>query len=98
MAEEKPFDFSLFSDKHLVSLMRQVYAEILDRREKARRAREQQPVLTEAAGARYRNPDNPSETWSGKGRMPTWVTEALASGHDLASLLEVSLSADVTER
>jgi len=93
MAEEKPFDFSLFSDSQLVSLMRQVYSEVIERRETVRRAREQQPVLTEAAGARYRNPDNPAETWSGKGRMPTWMTEALASGHDLASLLEVQRSA-----
>ena len=89
MAEEKPFDFSLFSDKHLVSLLRQVYSEVLERRERLRRAREQRAVPPEAAGARYSNPDNPAETWSGKGRIPTWMTEALALGHDLASLLEV---------
>ena len=35
------------------------------------------------AGARkpvapkYRNPDNPEQTWTGRGRQPTWVKEAL---------------------
>lgn len=28
---------------------------------------------------RYRNPKNPSETWSGRGRKPRWLTVALTS-------------------
>ncbi len=89
MSEDKHFDFSLFSDRQIVRLMRQVYAEVLERRELAKRAREKHPVLNEATSSWYRNPDNPSETWSGKGRMPSWMRKALASGHDLASILEV---------
>src|SRR3954447_26758367 len=27
--------------------------------------------------AKYANPDNPSETWSGRGRQPKWVQMAL---------------------
>ncbi len=34
----------------------------------------------EAAKVTYRNPDNPSQTWTGKGRKPAWVVEALSSG------------------
>lgn len=34
----------------------------------------------------YKNPNNPWETWSGKGRKPKWVTEALASGKTLDDL------------
>ncbi|RME57731.1 H-NS histone family protein [Candidatus Parcubacteria bacterium] len=26
---------------------------------------------------KYRNPDNPSETWTGRGRQPKWVQQAL---------------------
>ncbi len=26
---------------------------------------------------KYRNPDNPGETWTGRGRQPKWVEEAL---------------------
>lgn len=29
---------------------------------------------------KYANPANPSDTWSGRGRKPTWFIEALAAG------------------
>ena len=41
------------------------------------------PVL-----AKYRHPENPALTWSGRGRKPLWFTEALAAGkspEDLAA-------------
>jgi DNA-binding protein H-NS len=30
--------------------------------------------------AKFRNPDDPSITWSGRGRHPRWVNELLAAG------------------
>ena len=30
--------------------------------------------------AKYRNPENPSETWAGRGLKPRWLTAALKSG------------------
>jgi DNA-binding protein H-NS len=30
--------------------------------------------------AKYANPANPADTWSGRGRKPRWFTEALAQG------------------
>jgi DNA-binding protein H-NS len=33
--------------------------------------------------AKYRHPDNPSLTWSGRGKRPAWVNEALAAGKSL---------------
>jgi len=30
--------------------------------------------------AKYRNPDKPSETWSGRGREPKWLAEKIAGG------------------
>lgn len=30
---------------------------------------------------KFRNPDNPSETWTGRGRRPRWFNAALEKGH-----------------
>ena len=38
-------------------------------------ARKRAPVA-----AKYANPGNTSETWSGRGRKPRWFVEALAAG------------------
>jgi DNA-binding protein H-NS len=35
---------------------------------------------------KYRNPENPEETWSGRGRQPKWVQAALAGGETLPDL------------
>jgi DNA-binding protein H-NS len=35
------------------------------------------------AKARFVNPSNPSQTWAGRGRMPNWLTQALAMGRSL---------------
>jgi len=35
---------------------------------------------------KYRNPENPTETWAGRGRRPKWVEAALASGKSLDDL------------
>ena len=36
---------------------------------------------------KYANPENKSQTWSGKGRQPAWYKAALASGMDADQLL-----------
>jgi DNA-binding protein H-NS len=36
-----------------------------------------------SAPVRYRNPENPAETWTGKGRKPNWVDRELEAGRDL---------------
>lgn len=33
---------------------------------------------------RYQNPDNPQQTWRGRGMKPTWLRDALASGRPLS--------------
>ncbi len=35
----------------------------------------------------YRNPANPAETWSGRGRKPRWFEAALASGTKVSELM-----------
>jgi DNA-binding protein H-NS len=34
-------------------------------------------------GPKFRNPNDPSETWSGRGKPPRWVVELLAAGRTL---------------
>ncbi|MBT9383108.1 H-NS histone family protein [Pseudooceanicola sp. CBS1P-1] len=38
---------------------------------------------------KYRNPEDPAQTWSGRGRQPGWVKEALARGDALDNYLIV---------
>lgn len=35
---------------------------------------------------KYRNPADPKQTWTGMGRKPAWIHEAIANGTDLATL------------
>lgn len=32
---------------------------------------------------KYRNPEDPTQTWSGRGRKPGWINEAEAAGRDV---------------
>lgn len=36
---------------------------------------------------KYRNPKNPEETWTGRGRQPKWLTAELGRGRALKSFL-----------
>ena len=38
------------------------------------------------AAPKYRHPENPSITWSGRGRRPKWIVEALDNGKSLDDL------------
>jgi DNA-binding protein H-NS len=33
--------------------------------------------------AKYRNPEDPTKTWTGRGRQPAWIKEGLAAGKSL---------------
>lgn len=37
--------------------------------------------------AKYRSPDNPELTWSGRGRQPAWIKDALKAGRALEDFL-----------
>ncbi|MGM8884824.1 H-NS histone family protein [Psychrobacter sp. 1U2] len=39
--------------------------------------------LEKKRSIKYRNTDNNEETWTGRGRKPTWLVEALAAGREL---------------
>ena len=48
-----------------------------------------QPVANVRAKAtqKYRNPENPNVTWSGRGRTPRWFIDALAAGKTQEALV-----------
>jgi DNA-binding protein H-NS len=48
-----------------------------DRSEVGSRARRKYPEVF----PKYRNPNEPYETWSGRGKQPRWLTAALKTGH-----------------
>ena len=33
--------------------------------------------------AKFRNPDNPADTWSGRGKTPRWLARLIATGRKL---------------
>lgn len=39
-----------------------------------------------AGAAKYANPANPAQTWTGRGRQPRWFAEAIAAGTDPETL------------
>ena len=39
------------------------------------------------AAAKYRNPDNTDETWSGRGRKPVWYVAQIENGKSPADML-----------
>lgn len=39
-----------------------------------------------APAAKYANPENPSDTWSGRGRQPRWFKDAVAAGRPTTDL------------
>ena len=48
---------------------------------------ERHPRRRKKVQPKYRNPDNPEETWSGRGRKPRWVEVALAHDRKLEDLV-----------
>jgi len=64
-----------------------------------RRENEMNPASTEAMDVsrerrkyprvypKYRNPNEPSETWSGRGKQPRWLVAALKTGHRIEEFM-----------
>jgi len=86
MREFKGIDLSLLTDPQLLELLKRVEVEIAMRRASSRRLASERGRILEDAAPRFRNPDNPAETWSGRGARPEWVEIALAQGHRLEDL------------
>ena len=35
---------------------------------------------------KYKNPENPDQTWTGRGRQPEWIKAAKAAGQDIEAM------------
>ncbi len=44
-------------------------------------------ALKRKVAAKYSNPQNAAQTWTGRGKQPRWVVEQLATGKSLDDLL-----------
>jgi DNA-binding protein H-NS len=40
-----------------------------------------------SASVKYQNPENPAETWTGKGRMPKWMQPLIEGGKNKSDFL-----------
>ena len=52
----------------------------------AAKSKARRPGKRGKVAPKYRDPANPKVTWSGRGRTPKWVADALAGGATLADL------------
>ena len=70
--------------QRVLGQMRELAASLgLTLEEVVRLERSQSKGTAGGAQARYRHPNDPSLTWSGRGKRPAWLTEALAAGKSL---------------
>ncbi len=37
-------------------------------------------TASKPVAVKYRNPKNPTETWTGRGKQPVWLSKAIAAG------------------
>ena len=44
-------------------------------------------VVGTSVAAKYRNPDDAEQTWSGRGKRPRWFNDALKAGKKESDLL-----------
>jgi len=56
--------------------------DVADRQNPPRERRKYPRVLP-----KYQNPNEPSETWSGRGKQPRWLTAALKTGHTIEDFI-----------
>jgi DNA-binding protein H-NS len=62
----------------------------LDGREAPLRQRRKYPRVM----PKYRNPDEPSETWSGRGKRPRWLTTALTTGRTIEEFMIANVESE----
>jgi DNA-binding protein H-NS len=64
--------------------------EVASARQNPLRERRKYPMVL----PKYQNPDEPTETWSGRGKQPRWLTAALKTGHTIDDFVINNVEAD----
>jgi DNA-binding protein H-NS len=54
---------------------------------KARSDGKKSSTRGQVVAPKYRNPNNPAQTWAGRGLKPRWMTDALAAGRSMDDFL-----------
>lgn len=86
MVRRRERDLSRLSDTDLRALAERIDAELVRREQVRLHGERARGGLREGQGPRYRNPENPSETWSGRGAQPAWVRALRSRGVRLRDL------------
>jgi DNA-binding protein H-NS len=87
VAADKQIDLDAFTISELEQLAIRIGQEIARKRAAGRQwLLEHRTRVSEVEAPKYQNPENAAQTWSGKGKQPSWVSEALARGRTLESL------------
>lgn len=74
-------------EKRLAQLQREEAAGELERPRPTDGLEQRQRRAYPRVRPKYRNPANPEETWSGRGKQPRWVAVALKAGHHIDEFL-----------
>lgn len=77
-------------EKRLAQLRREKETNLAEPAEGAPRERRKYPRVY----PKYRNPDEPSQTWSGRGKQPRWLTAALRTGHTIDEFVIANQAAE----
>jgi DNA-binding protein H-NS len=90
-------------EKRLAQLHREEQAIVPDLNYQRGRAEQRERRAYPRVLPKYRNPENPAETWSGRGKQPRWIVAALDGGRLIDDLLignrsKTAPSADVGQR
>ncbi|HLO76748.1 MAG TPA: H-NS histone family protein [Magnetospirillum sp.] len=64
----------------------EIFGDIADASKRGRKPKDAGEDARTQVAPKYRNPDNPAETWTGRGRQPKWVAAKIAAGIYLESL------------
>ena len=62
------------------------------------RLRSKGPGVRGPVAPKYRNPENPSETWAGRGLKPRWLSAALKAGKKLEHFSIAQTAKQATKR
>ena len=88
MADPKVIDLDPLTIAELEQLAVRVGQEVARKRAAGRAwLLEHGSRVVENDAPKYQNPNNATQTWSGRGKQPHWVEQALAQGKTLDSLL-----------
>jgi DNA-binding protein H-NS len=70
----------------------------LDKLSRLSTSKRAEPGARGSVAPKYRNPENPSETWAGRGLTPRWLAAALKSGKKLEHFSIAQTAKQATKR